>query len=652
MSLRPPLVAVQKQRSLSRAPFQSRSIPCRAFASSGRRQQAETIQEDVPTESIEQDDPPQAAQNETLALLERRGLFQATNSRHINDHLSTAPRTIYLGIDPTAPSLHVGNLLAILTLVWLVRAGHKGILLVGGATGSIGDPSGKSKEREDLGREVLDRNVEAITRQLEELIWRIGKLFADRNWPVAGSSSSSSDCTPVQDTPMEKAAQAGVGEAAEEAAEAVFNQGDANATTPAPGSQTAATDPRDSPPPSGLDIRILNNADFYTSLNLLDFLRDIGRHVRIGDVLARDSVKTRLAPPHGTSTSASAGLSFTEFTYQLLQAYDFYHLHRMEGCTVQIGGSDQMGNIMAGVELIRRKNAAKRIPDEVDSARTYALTIPLMLTSSGEKLGKSAGNAIFLSEDLTSDYTLYQYLLRTEDVDTLSFLLRLTFLSEETIKEIDKKPSIIHRKKDLADEVLLMVRGPEALQRAQRMTQLVHHTFVSCQSPLEVKEILESYDEEGKEELWNELKTSAQDGKGDSQASVKWFTWEAVIHRDLLQFMVLLGLAPSKTQAKNARGATYLNQAKLKMESKVLTREDLIPWGDEKRALLLMRTSKKNLRIVLVEKRVSPWEVKREKENMALSSSSSEMEEVQQEEDRGIDTIPSIPAMKNGRREE
>lgn len=291
--------------------------------------------------------------------------------------------------------------------------------------------------------------------------------------------------------------------------------GDGAATPPVPGS-TPAT--QGAMPPSrgtsllarsGLDIKVMNNRDFYEGMSLLDFLKHTGRHARLGEMLARDSVKTRFPPPLGTSTGPNAGgMSFTELTYQLLQAYDFTVLNSRADvghCTVQLGGSDQMGNIMAGVDLIRRKAAMlgheermkaqqqekgkgkeqnKEQGKEHPVRHAFALTTPLLTTSTGEKLGKSAGNAVFLSPSLVSAYDLYQYLLRTPDADVRGLLQRLTFLDEESVKERLTKggkdgeeggeiegiqPPARRRLQDvLAEEVTRMTRGEEALSVAKK----------------------------------------------------------------------------------------------------------------------------------------------------------------------------------------
>lgn len=218
----------------------------------------------------------------TLRMLSERNLIASVSSSHISAHLSSQPRTIYLGVDPTAPSLHLGNLVPIIALVWLVRAGHRGILLIGGATGSIGDPSGKSTERPDMDRGELGRNVQALKTQLESLLRRLDAHFGEKT-----SSRSVND--DVQRTPLEEAAAAGTGAAAERAADEVIGgtSDQASPTAPVAGSQ-ALDEGVEVSRVDGLDVRILNNQDFYEGVGILDFLRDVGRHVRIGEVLARD----------------------------------------------------------------------------------------------------------------------------------------------------------------------------------------------------------------------------------------------------------------------------------------------------------------------------------------------------------------------------
>ena len=240
---------------------------------------------------------------------------------------------------------------------------------------------------------------------------------------------------------------------------------------------------------SGLDIRIVNNITWLQPVSMIDFLSNVGRHARVNDMMARDSVKNRLAPP-GDSSASAQGLSFTEFTYQLLQAYDFSVLHREPyHCSLQIGGSDQMGNISAGIDLIRRQEAARGTDIREDPA--YGLTLPLLTTANGTKLGKSAGNAVWINPEMLSDMDFYQYFLRSADADVGRFLLSLTLLPIERIDEVlevhEKDRSKRHAQEVLAAEMTELVRGEDALRRARIATKVLFGTSLD---ELQTKDVL------------------------------------------------------------------------------------------------------------------------------------------------------------------
>jgi len=258
-----------------------------------------------------------------------------THTQKTNKHPSAAllearlaakPLALYCGFDPTAPSLHVGNLLAMVTLLRFQEQGHRPIALIGGATGLIGDPSGRSTERPQQDEQVVVHNAVKIQQQLESIF--------GRRLPVGAHV-----------------------------------------------------------PP----VAFVNNADFYKSTNILDFVGRVGRHIRVSSMLGKDSVKTRLA--------SEAGISYAEFSYQLFQAYDFYALHRQEQCILQIGGSDQWGNITAGIDLIHKLTASNENNKAPDA---FGLTLPLITDATGQKFGKSAGNAVWLSPELTRPFAFYQ----------------------------------------------------------------------------------------------------------------------------------------------------------------------------------------------------------------------------------------------------
>lgn len=365
-----------------------------------------------------------------LTELRARGLVADVSSRAVDAHMADAARAVYVGVDPTAPSLHVGHLIPILCLAQLARAGHRGIVVVGGATGSIGDPSGRSTERNQLDPAALQRNAAALRRQIVQLLTQI-----------------------------------------QARSDALFG-------------------------PNPLAIDVVDNAEWTGDVTLLDFLRDVGKYTRMSDMLARESVASRLN--RTSSGGQPSGMSFTEFAYQLLQAYDFHHLHATRGCTIQLGGSDQMGNIMAGIELILRKRSASASASAFQGAVSelssptrqaptgapteaapsddpaYGITLPLLLTSSGQKIGKSAGNALWLTPSLLPHVDFYQYFYRLGDVDAGKALRALTLLPESHIRQVEEdnlshgkaKASERGLQRLLASEVTRLVRGDQAVQDA------------------------------------------------------------------------------------------------------------------------------------------------------------------------------------------
>ena len=319
-----------------------------------------------------------------VETLRARGLFEAATSESI-DEVVASPLTVYAGFDPTSSSLQVGNLVAIMGLAHFQRAGHKVIALVGGATGMIGDPSGKSDERTLLTEEAVAENVVGIRENLER--------FLDFEHPTAPAA-------------------------------------------------------------------IVNNNEWFATTGFVPFLRDVGKHFRMGSMLSKESVKSRL--------SSDAGMSFTEFSYQLLQGYDFLHLLDQHDCTLQLGGSDQWGNITAGTDLIRKLRGAD----------AYGLTLPLVCDSTGQKFGKSAGNAVYLSEEKTSCYDFYQFFVRSADADVVRFLKVFTFLSIAEIEELERcvqtAPERREAQKRLAEEVTRHVHGEAGLAKALRSTAVLH----------------------------------------------------------------------------------------------------------------------------------------------------------------------------------
>lgn len=302
-------------------------------------------------------------------------------------HLLETMRSAYVGFDPTADSLHIGNLVPIMLLAFFQKAGHKPVALVGGATGMIGDPSGKSSERNLLDEATLRHNQECVRNQLSQ--------FLD------------------------------------------FTSGAAN------------------------EAVMVNNYDWMKEFSFLDFIRDVGKHITVNYMMAKDSVKNRL------SGENADGMSFTEFTYQMVQGYDFLHLYKNNNCTLQMGGSDQWGNITTGTELIRR----------IGGGKGYALTCPLITKSDGSKFGKSEGGNVWLDPKRTSPYKFYQYWLNTSDEDAAKYMKIFTFLDKKTIDELiaahkgheDAK----ELQKRLAKEVTTTVHGTEAFEKAQEASTIL-----------------------------------------------------------------------------------------------------------------------------------------------------------------------------------
>ena len=303
------------------------------------------------------------------------------------NHLNEKKASGYIGFDPTADSLHIGSLVQIMILMHFQRAGHRPIALVGGATGMIGDPSGKSAERNLLNEETLDKNINGIKNQLAR--------FLD------------------------------------------FDASNDNAAL------------------------LVNNLDWMKGYSLIDFSRDIGKHITVNYMMSKDSVKKRLG------SESQVGMSFTEFTYQLLQGYDFLHLYKNLDCTLQMGGSDQWGNITTGTELVRRKASGK----------AYAITCPLITKADGTKFGKTEGGNIWLDKSRTSPYKFYQYWLNASDEDAESYIKIFTFLSEDEIntliEEHKQAPHLRVLQNRIANEVTLLVHSQEDLDNAQKASQIL-----------------------------------------------------------------------------------------------------------------------------------------------------------------------------------
>lgn len=420
-----------------------------------------------------------------IDALQERGFIEAMTSEELHQ-LTQKPIRVYCGFDPTAESLHLGNLVAIMGLAWFQRFGHTPVAIVGGATGMIGDPSGKMAERQLLDEKTIENNLKGIQKNLEAIL--------DFQHPTA---------KPI----------------------------------------------------------ILNNLDWFKNYSFIQFLRDVGKLFRLGPMLSKDSVRSRL--------NSEEGMSFTEFSYQILQGYDFLYLFENYDVKVQLGGSDQWGNITAGTELIRK----------VHGHSTYGITFPLLTRSDGQKFGKSEKGAIWLSPEKLSPYEFYQYLVRVEDADVIKLMKMLTFMDmaeirryEQMMKESDYVPRTAQKR--LAQEITRIVHGEEGFQTALKVTE---GAAPGSQTQLNV-EILESI---------------ASDMPNRQLAS------HEVIDQKLIDLLVNVGLQPSKGEARRLirNGGVYLNNEKVDDENFVVLKDHLI----DQRLMLLAAGKKNKLLIRLTE---------------------------------------------------
>ena len=324
--------------------------------------------------------------NDFLSLLKWRGLLQ-DHIPGFADHLSEEMRSAYIGFDPTSDSLHIGNLVPIMLLAHFQKCGHRPIVLIGGATGMIGDPSGKNSERVLLDEKTLAKNQKAIKHQLSR--------FLD------------------------------------------FDKSKKNSAI------------------------ILNNYNWMKDFSFIDFTRSVGKHITVNYMMAKDSVKNRISSENAT------GMSFTEFTYQLIQGYDFLHLFKSNNCTIQMGGSDQWGNITTGVELVRR----------VLNGKGYAITCPLITKSDGSKFGKTEEGNIWLCAERTSPYKFYQYWLNSSDEDAEKYIKIFTFLKKEDIDNIlnlhKKEPHLRLLQNRLAREITALVHSKNDLINAEKASKVL-----------------------------------------------------------------------------------------------------------------------------------------------------------------------------------
>ena len=401
-------------------------------------------------------------------------------TRELAEHLAGGSRTAYCGFDPTAPSLQVGNLMPIMLLAQLQRAGHRPIALMGGGTGLIGDPSGKRSERPLLSKEQIRANLQRQRDQMARFL--------------------------------------------------NFDPG----------------------PSSAL---LLDNAKWLVEQKLVDFLRDIGKHFTVNVMLQKESVQARL----------EGGLSYTEFSYMLLQSYDFLHLYREQHCTLQVGGSDQWGNITAGVDLIRR----------VEGGEAHALVAPLITTASGAKFGKSEGESIWLDPEMTSPYRFYQFWLNTDDRDVIGYLKTFTFLGRTEIEALEgqmkSNPGARAAQIALAQGVTGMVHGKDALASVVSASQVLFGDFDPRKAPAGVFAILAG-----------EVPTA------DSPSTTP----------SLVEAVVAAGLVKSNGEARRSieQGGIYLNQQRENDVSRKFTSADWIG------GFALLRKGKKDYALLKLRK--------------------------------------------------
>ena len=420
-----------------------------------------------------------------LAELQWRGLLaDCTDPEALGKRISEGPLTLYAGFDPSADSLHVGHMVPLLALRRFQIAGHRPIEVAGGATGSIGDPSGKAQERQLLTREVLSANIARIKEQLKHLL-----DFETKANPA----------------------------------------------------------------------RLLDNADWTEQVSYLEFLRDVGKHFSVNQMVAKESVRARME-------DREAGISYTEFSYMLLQAFDFYVLRRDYDCELQIGGSDQWGNITAGIELCRKK-----------LARTvYGLTLPLITKADGTKFGKTEAGTVWLDPAKTSVYRFYQFWIRTDDRDVIRYLKYFTFLGQDEIGALEQqhvqKPEARAAHAALAKAVTDSVHGPSAAAEAVRASEILFGGALQGISETTFNEIVG-------EVPTQKIEKNQLDGVG----------------KPLVELLVHSGLCPSKGQARKdvEGGGIYLNNLREANAQRAITTSDLL-FGRH----LLLRKGKRNYVVV------------------------------------------------------
>lgn len=395
--------------------------------------------------------------------LKLRGLIQDISDEELINKLNNEKLTFYIGTDPTADSMHIGHYSSFLISKRLAKYGHKPILLVGGATGLIGDPK-PTAERPMITKEAVEHNIKGLTKQAKEIF----------------------------------------------------------------------------------GFEVVNNYDWTKDINVIDFLRDYGKYFNVGYMLAKDKVRSRM----------ETGITYAEFSYMILQALDFLHLYETKNCVLQVAGSDQWGNITAGIELIRKKT----------DKTAYGMVMPLVTDSNGVKFGKTEGNALWLDKNKTSSYELYQYLVNLEDSMIISYLKKLTFLSREEIEEIEAKhnehPELREAHKILAREIITDLHGKEEYEKAVRISEAL---FKGNFNDLSNEELGEAF-------KGNEVK-------------------EIELNKNILDVLVEMNVATSKRQAREfiSGNSIEIKGEKVKELDKTITEQDLI-----NNTFLIIKRGKKN----------------------------------------------------------
>lgn len=395
--------------------------------------------------------------------LKWRGLIQDISDEELINKLNNEKLTFYIGTDPTADSMHIGHYSSFLISKRLAKYGHKPILLVGGATGLIGDPK-PTAERPMITKEAVEHNIKGLTKQAKEIF----------------------------------------------------------------------------------GFEVVNNYDWTKDINVIDFLRDYGKYFNVGYMLAKDKVRSRM----------ETGITYAEFSYMILQALDFLHLYETKNCVLQVAGSDQWGNITAGIELIRKKT----------DKTAYGMVMPLVTDSNGVKFGKTEGNALWLDKNKTSSYELYQYLVNLEDSMIISYLKKLTFLSREEIEEIEAKhnehPELREAHKILAREIITDLHGKEEYEKAVRISEAL---FKGNFNDLSNEELGEAF-------KGNEVK-------------------EIELNKNILDVLVEMNVATSKRQAREfiSGNSIEIKGEKVKELDKTITEQDLI-----NNTFLIIKRGKKN----------------------------------------------------------